>query len=113
MAVELNENNLRQGLMGLVIALVEVVKDVLKHQAVRRMENGGLSEGEMERLGKALMDIDEEVESIKRDFGIAESVQAVKDGLDNAVNEILFSSKLSDGSMEGPCERTTGHHERR
>lgn len=92
MAINLDENNLKQGLMCLVVALVDIIKDVLKHQAVRRMESGGLSESEIERLGKALMEIDKEVENIKRDYGIGESVDSVKEGLDGAVNEIMCSS---------------------
>lgn len=88
MAIDLNENNLRQGLMSLVVALVDVIKDVLKHQAVMRMESGNLSDEEVERLGKALMAIEKEIENIKKDFEITESVQSIKGGLDDTVNKM-------------------------
>ncbi|MBI5643524.1 MAG: gas vesicle protein K [Deltaproteobacteria bacterium] len=104
MAINLDENNLRQGLMCLVVALVDIIKDVLKHQAVRRMESGSLSEGEIERLGKALMAIDKEVENIKKDFGIGESVDSVKEGLDDAVNRMLCSA-FSSAAKEERGER--------
>jgi len=53
------------------------------------MEGGSLTEEEMERLGEALMDLDEAIEQIKQDNDITESVRSVRDGLDNAVDDIL------------------------
>ncbi len=89
MPIDINEDNLKQGLLGLVIAIVEIVKDALKHQAVRRMEGGSLNEEEIERLGTALKDIDLAIDQIKEEQGIRESVQSVRDGLDEAVNDIV------------------------
>ena len=89
MTIEIDEGNLKQGVLGLVVALVEVIQDTLQHQAFRRMEGGSLTEEEMERLGEALMDLDEAIEQIKQDNDIAESVRSVRDGLDNAVDDIL------------------------
>jgi len=89
MPIDINEDNLRQGLLGLVIAIVEIVRDSLKHQALRRMEGGSLNEEEIERLGRALKDIDLAIDQIKEEQGIKESVQSVRDGLDEAVNDIV------------------------
>ena len=46
------------------------VKALLEHQAVRRMEGGGLSEEEIERLGMALLRLQERLEEIKHAFGL-------------------------------------------
>jgi hypothetical protein len=89
MAINIDENNLKHGVLGLVIALVEVIKDALKIQAFKRMEGGVLSEEECERLGKALMDLDIALEEIKAEQGIIESVQAVRDGLDEIVDGVI------------------------
>jgi len=89
MAIEIDEGNLKQGVLGLVIALVEIIQDALGHQAFRRMEGGSLTEEEMERLGEALMDLDEAIEQIKQENGIAGAVRSVRDGLDNAVDDVL------------------------
>ncbi|MGD1118314.1 MAG: gas vesicle protein K [Dehalococcoidales bacterium] len=89
MAINIDENNLKQGVLGLVIALVEVIKDTLKIQAFKRMEGGSLSEEECERLGKALMDLDNALEEIKTEQGIIESVQSVRDGLDEIVDGVI------------------------
>jgi hypothetical protein len=89
MAINIDEKNLKHGVLGLVIALVEVIRDALKIQALKRMEGGSLSEEECERLGKALMDLDAALEEIKTEQGIIESVQAVRDGLDEIVDGVL------------------------
>ena len=91
MAINIDEKNLKHGVLGLVIALVEVIKDTLKLQAVKRMESGRLSDEECERLGKALLDLDAALEEIKVEQGISESVQAVRDGLDDIVDNVIDS----------------------
>jgi hypothetical protein len=88
-AIRVNEDNLKQGVLGLVIALVEVIRDSLKSQAFRRMESGVLTEEECERLGGALMDLDTALEEIKQEHGITESVQEVRDGLDELVDDVI------------------------
>lgn len=89
MVIDIDEDSLREGLLGLVIAIVEIVRDVLKLEAFRRMEGGSLTDEEVERLGAALMDIDTAIDSIKTDYGIRTSVQSVRDGLDDVVNEVI------------------------
>ena len=89
MAINIDENNLKHVVLGLVIALVEVIRDALKIQAVKRMESGILTEEECERLGNALMELDIALEEIKKEQGITESVQAVRDGLDEIVDGVI------------------------
>lgn len=54
----------------LVLTLVEVVRKVLEHQAVRRMDSGALSPEEIERLGLALLRLNERMEELKSAFGL-------------------------------------------
>ena len=89
MVLEIDEDNLKHGVLGLVMAIVEVVRDALQIQALKRMESGMLSEEEMNRLGQALMELDIAVEEIKMEQGITESVKAVRDGLDEVVYDVL------------------------
>jgi hypothetical protein len=88
-AIEVKEENLKQGVLGLVVALVEIIRDTLKVQALKRMESGSLTEAECERLGKTLMKLDVALERIKEEQGITESVQAVRDGLDDLVADAV------------------------
>jgi len=89
MAIHIDEDNLKSGVLGLVLALVEVIRDALKLQALKRMESGILSEEECERLGKALMELDNALEGIKEEQGLVESVRAVRDGLDDLVDDVI------------------------
>ena len=89
MAIQVDETNLKHGVLGLVLALVEVIRDALKIQALKRMESETLSEEECDRLGKALMDLDIALEEIKEEQGITESVRAVRDGLDEIVDDVI------------------------
>jgi len=87
--VDIDEKSLKHGVLGLVIAIVEIIRDALKLQAMKRMESGNLTEEEMERLGEALMDLDTAIEEIKEEQGIIESVKSVRDGLDEIVDDVL------------------------
>ncbi|MEW6674769.1 MAG: gas vesicle protein K [Nitrospirota bacterium] len=87
--IDINEDNLKSGVLGLVLALVEIIRDALKLQAVKRMEGGSLNEEEIERLGRALKELDVAIEHIKEEQGVGEAVQSVRDGLDNIVNDVI------------------------
>jgi hypothetical protein len=89
LVVDIDEGNLKAGLLALVVSLVEVIKDALKLQAFKRMEGGSLTEEEIDRLGQALADLDVALEQLKADQGIAEAVQQVRDGLDDVVDDVL------------------------
>jgi hypothetical protein len=91
MNVEIDGDDLRTGLLGLIVALAEIVKETLKLQALRRLEGGSLTERELEHLGKALMELDEALERIKVELGVSDAVRSVRDGLDRAVDDLVGS----------------------
>jgi hypothetical protein len=62
--------DIESGIGQLVLTLVEFIRQVLEHQAVRRMEGGSLDEDEMERLGLALMLLEERLDDIREVFGL-------------------------------------------
>jgi hypothetical protein len=63
--------DIEAGVAKLVLTLIEFLRQVLEHQAVRRMEGGALDEHEIERLGLALQRLQERLEEIKDTFGLA------------------------------------------
>ncbi|HII07608.1 MAG TPA: gas vesicle protein K [Methanotrichaceae archaeon] len=89
MTVKCDENDLKQGLLGLVVALVEIIQDLVERQAIRRIEGGRLSDEEIERLGTALIDLDEAIETIKRDNDLEDVVDSVIGGLDEVADDLL------------------------
>lgn len=60
------------GLARLVLTLIEVLRKVLEHQAVRRMEGGRLRDDEIERLGLALASLHDRMQDLKRVFGLSD-----------------------------------------
>jgi len=89
MPIDIDEKNLKHGVLGLVVALVEIIRDALRLQALKRFEGESLTEEEIDRLGQALMDLDTAIEEMKKEQGISESVKSVRDGLDSIVDELL------------------------
>jgi hypothetical protein len=112
MAIHIDEDNLKGGVLGLVLALVEVIRDALRIQALKRMESGVLSEGECERLGKALMELDNALEEIKEEQGVTESVKAVRDGLDDLVDTVIDRLINPEKWQEETEERENGKRTR-
>lgn len=68
--LDASADDIEAGLARLVLTLVEFLRQVLEHQAVRRMEGGGLSDEEIENLGLALMRLEERLDEIKVVFGL-------------------------------------------
>jgi hypothetical protein len=91
MTVKIEEDKLREGLLGLVIALVEIIAEVLKIQAVKRITSGHLASESIERLGQSIMDIEDAINAIKMEQGLEESVATIRNGLDDVVDELLDS----------------------
>ena len=60
------------GLARLVLSIIELVRRLLEKQALRRMDGGNLSEEEIERLGNALMKLEEKMDEMKRVFGLSD-----------------------------------------
>ncbi len=96
MPVNIDEGSLKQGLMGLVVALVEIIQEVLERQAIRRMEGGRLSEQEIERLGTALSDLKEALADIKKDHDLEDAVSSVREGLDNVADAVTGKIRNSE-----------------
>lgn len=94
--VDVDSDNLKDGLLGLIVALVEIIRDALKLQAMRRMESGRLTDRQVEKLGNALMELEEAIEDMKEDEGIAEEVDSIRAGLDETVNELINPERWAD-----------------
>jgi hypothetical protein len=61
-----------RGLARLVLTLVELLRQLLERQAVRRMEGGGLAAEEVERMGLALMELEAKMVELRAVFGLEE-----------------------------------------
>jgi len=68
--IELDGERVRNGVAQLVLTLVKLLHELLERQAIARMESGGLSDDEIERLGTTLMRQAEELERVRKVFGL-------------------------------------------
>ncbi|MEU3729214.1 gas vesicle protein K [Streptomyces sp. NPDC033538] len=89
MALTVDEKSLKHGVLSLVVTLVEVIQEALERQALRRMEGGDLSPEELNRLGEALLELDEAMTEIKEEHGITVSVADIHRGLDEVVDDVV------------------------
>ena len=71
--IDVDAEGIEQGLAQLVLTLIDFLRQVLERQAVRRMEGGSLSEEEVERVGLALMKLEEKVHELAEQFGLRPS----------------------------------------
>ncbi len=69
----LDPENAKNGLAQLVLTLVKLLHEVLERQAIRRIEAGSLTDGQVDRLGVALMRQAEVLEQLRREFGLEEA----------------------------------------
>ncbi|MBI2866087.1 MAG: gas vesicle protein K [Chloroflexi bacterium] len=104
MLIDLDQEDLKGAILGLVLALVEIIEETLRLQALKRMAAGSLTEREVERLGVALMELESALDRIKVEMGVTQSVKAFRDGLDQAIAD-LVNNVLEPGL---PAETPTG-----
>jgi hypothetical protein len=68
--ISADSESVENGLARLVLAIVELVRQLLERQALRRMDAGTLTDEEVEQLGLSLMKLEEKMDELKRVFGL-------------------------------------------
>ena len=71
--INTDPENLERGLAQLVLTLIELLRQLMERQALRRVEAGSLSEEEVERLGRTFMALAERMEELKEIFGLTDA----------------------------------------
>lgn len=87
--IDVEQDDLKKGLLGLVFALVEIIQEVLAHTALDRVERGSLTDEEVERIGNAMADIEEAIAELKDQLGITEATRDIRDQLDDLVGDLV------------------------
>ena len=64
-------DDVRRSVLKLVLTLVELIRQLLERQAIRRMEAGTLTDGETESVGLALMRLQETITDLATQFDIS------------------------------------------
>jgi Gas vesicle protein K len=68
--IDCTPENVEQGLARLVLSLIELIRQLLERQAIRRMEGGSLSEQQVEQMGEALMKLEAKIHELAANFGL-------------------------------------------
>jgi hypothetical protein len=70
--IEADPDHIESGLARLVLTVVELLRNVLEHQAIRRMDGGSLSDEQVERLGVSLMRLNDRMTELKAAFHVTD-----------------------------------------
>ena len=70
--INADPEHVEQGLARLVLTVIELLREVLEHQAIRRMDGGTLTDEEIERLGLALLKLNHRMGELKGTFGLTD-----------------------------------------
>jgi hypothetical protein len=68
--VNVDPEGVEQGLAKLVLIVIELVRRLMEHQAMRRVEAGSLTDEEIERLGDTFMKLNNRMQELKLAFGL-------------------------------------------
>ena len=63
--VNADPKNVEKGLARLVLTLIDLLRQLMERQAIRRMEGGSLTDDEIERLGQTFMKLQQRMEELK------------------------------------------------
>jgi hypothetical protein len=66
--VNLDGEKIKNGLGQLVLTIIELLRELMEKQAIRRIEKGKLTEEQIEKLGNNFKRLKEEVEKLKEYF---------------------------------------------
>jgi hypothetical protein len=68
--INADRETLEKGLAQLVLTLIEVLRELLERQALRRIEGGTLSDDEIERLGETFMMLEQRMKDLMEAFDL-------------------------------------------
>ena len=70
--INADPEGLERGLAQLVLTIVELLRQLMERQALRRIDGGALSDEQVERLGRTFMELDKRMEQLRVEFGLDE-----------------------------------------
>ena len=68
--IDADPEKVERGLAQLVLTLIELLRELMERQALRRMEQGTLTDDEIERLGQTFMRLSERMDELTSAFGL-------------------------------------------
>jgi hypothetical protein len=69
--VEVDRDGVEKGLASLVLTIVELLRQLMERQALRRVDQGDLTDEQVDRIGTTLMALEEQMDRLREHFGLS------------------------------------------
>jgi CRISPR/Cas system-associated endonuclease Cas1 len=69
--IEVDRDGVEKGLASLVLTIVELLRQLMERQALRRVEQGDLTDEQVDRIGTTLMALEEQMNRLREHFGLS------------------------------------------
>ncbi|MDA1360717.1 gas vesicle protein K [Glycomyces luteolus] len=69
--IEVDRESVERGVAGLVLTIVELVRQLMERQAIRRIDQGDLTDDQIEQIGATLMALEEKMTELREHFGLS------------------------------------------
>lgn len=69
--VNADPESLERGLAQLVMTIIELLRQLMERQALRRIDGGGLTDEQVENLGRTFMELDKRMAELRDQFGLS------------------------------------------
>jgi hypothetical protein len=71
--IDADPEDVERGLVTLVLTLVELLRQLMERQALRRVDQGTLSDEKIDEVGRTLMALDQRMTELVDHFGLTRS----------------------------------------
>jgi hypothetical protein len=68
--IDADPESVEKGLVSLVLTVVELLRQLMERQALRRVDDGTLSDEQIERIGSTLMALESRMGELREHFGL-------------------------------------------
>ena len=68
--IDADPESVEKGLVSLVLTIVELLRQLMERQALRRVDEGTLSEDQIEKIGWTLMSLEQKMAELRDHFGL-------------------------------------------
>jgi hypothetical protein len=69
--IEADPESVERGLVSLVLTVVELLRQLMERQALRRVEQGSLTDDQVENVGRTLMALEDRMAQLRDHFGLS------------------------------------------
>lgn len=68
--IDADPESVERGLVSLVLTVVELLRQLMERQALRRVDEGDLTDDQVERIGVTLMALEDRMAELREYFGL-------------------------------------------